>query len=1184
MKGYGLPERIDSKVKKYLSVFGAVLFLMISLPLAAIAAPPPSSEIQIVLAEGQIEVLSQGASHWVPTTATNQVFLYPKDSVRTGPKSKLGLQWPGQSMITFGPLTEIEILPAEDSSGAGGLHLLQGVLSFFHRDKPGHLKVVTHAAVAGIRGTEFVLSSGVEGTNVDVLSVIDGEVSISNDFGSLTITNSEQALVRPGQAPKRTAGFIANNVLQWSLYYPGVIDLAELRLAAPQRDTLRGSLEAYRSGDLLAALASYPDARKSDSSDETIFHAALLLSVGEIRNAEDRLAQVNNTDAHSQHLANALRLVIAAVKRQTIPYDPNNLTLASEKLAASYYEQSRPRGDLSLTQARAMALAAAAQSPSFSFAWARAAEMEFSFGRTSQARDFTEKALVLSPRNAQAVALKGFLLAADNRVREAQNWFNRAIAIDPALANAWLGRGLCRIRSGDLRSGREDLLVAAGLEPQRAVLRSYLGKAFSDEGENRMATQELKLARKLDPNDPTGWLYSALLKQQGNQINSAIEDLEISQEHNKDRSLFRSQLLLDEDRAVGSANLASIYRDAGMTDVSIREAARAVTYDYANASAHLFLSDSYNEFRDPTRFNLRYETVWFSELLLANLLSPVGGGRLSQHLSQQEYSKLFEQDGFGFANSTLVRTDNKSVTELATQFGTIGSISYSLDLDYQHNDGVRPNNDLDSIEWYSTFKQQVTERDTFFALAKYEDFHSGDNFQYYDPKNARPVFRFDEYQHPIVVGAWHHEWSPGMHTILLGGRLETEQHFSDTGVPEIRIDQFSDRTIAGVFATPFDLEYHNRFEIYTAELNQIFQWQRVTLSLGGRYQSGTFHTEALLDNPASAAFFYVGTPTNTAATDDMERFTGYGYLTVEPVDHLWLTAGVAYDDITYPRNFRAPPISPGQDSRSQLGPKAALVYQPISAVTLRGIYTKSLGGVSLDESYRLEPTQLAGFPQTFRSLISESVVGSVAAPEYQTFGGALDIKLPTKTFIGFQAERLESDVRGQIGLFVVPAGVPPAVVSSTKQNLDYAENSVTASIHQLLGEGFSAGLSYRYEQADLGETFPDSPAYAKALNFNDRANLHQLTCGVLYNDPSGFFARADAAWYHQGNEGVGASRAGDDFVQENCYIGKRFLNRRIELLLGILNLSGQDYHLNPITVYSELPRKRSFVARLNFVF
>src|SRR5262249_1976603 len=153
--------------------------------------------------------------------------------------------------------------------------------------------------------------------------------------------------------------------------------------------------------------------------------------------------------------------------------------------------------------------------------------------------------------------------------------------------------------------------------------------------------------------------------------NEAISDLETAQELNDNRSLFRSRLLLDEDRAVKSANLAAIYRDAGMDDVSLREAAKAVTYDYANDSAHLFWSDSFNELRDPTRFNLRYETVWFNELLLANLLSPVGGGRLSQHVSQQEYSRLFESDGFHLANDTTYRSDNESVRQLTSQFGTM---------------------------------------------------------------------------------------------------------------------------------------------------------------------------------------------------------------------------------------------------------------------------------------------------------------------------------------------------------------------------------------------------------------------------------------------------------------------------------------------------------------------------------
>src|SRR6185369_2678231 len=101
---------------------------------------------------------------------------------------------------------------------------------------------------------------------------------------------------------------------------------------------------------------------------------------------------------------------------------------------------------------------------------------------------------------------------------------------------------------------------------------------YANEGDFKAADKELNLAAKLDPNDPTPWLYSALLKQRENRINEAISDLEKSQDLNENRSVYRSSLLLDQDRAVRSANLAAIYRDAGMFDVSVREASRAVSY------------------------------------------------------------------------------------------------------------------------------------------------------------------------------------------------------------------------------------------------------------------------------------------------------------------------------------------------------------------------------------------------------------------------------------------------------------------------------------------------------------------------------------------------------------------------------------------------------------------------------
>jgi Tfp pilus assembly protein PilF len=814
------------------------------------------------------------------------------------------------------------------------------------------------------------------------------------------------------------------------------------------------------------------------------------------------------------------------------------------------------------------------------------AELEFSFGQIGAAQEALNKSLALAPRNAQALALQGFLLAAGNRPRRALEWFDRAIAVDGALANAWLGRGLCRIRLGQHAAGAEDLLVAAALEPQRALLRSYLGKAFADAGDDLRAGKELELARKLDAQDPTGWLYSALLKQQENRINQAISDLEAAQTRNENRSLFRSRLLLDEDRAVESANLASIYRDAGMTDVSLREAAHAVTYDYANAAAHLFLSDSYNELRDPTRFNLRYETVWFNELLLANLLSPVGGGRLSQHVSQQEYSALFQQDGPGFANSTLGRSDNKSVTELFSAFGTFGWTSYSFDLDYQHNGGVRPNNDLDDVEWYTTIKQQLSAHDTVMALVKYEDYHSGDNFQYYDPSQARRHFRFDEYEQPIVIGMYHHEWAPGIHTLALGGRLDGEQHFSDLKARQLLLIQdFTGATYASD-SEPFDINYHNQIEIYTAEINQIVQLNRLTLSVGARYQPGDIHTQVVFTNPPGLVPFLFNQPSDrTNVSAGFERFTGYGYATVEPLDRVWLIGGFAYDDLTYPRNFRYPPVSPGEDHRSSLGPKAAAVWQITPEATVRGIFTRSLGGVTLDESFRLEPAQLAGFPQAFRTLISESAAGSVEAPKYETWGGALDLKFPSRTYGGVQFEHLESNVRRSIGVYSLNDGLAPFVPASTREKLGYRENSVVASVNQLLGDYFTIGASYKFDQVELHDDLPQVPVAALASARQTlHADLHQTSGYILFNHPSGFFARADASWYRQSNSGYNPALRGDDFFQENLYAGWRFLQRRVELMLGILNLGDQDYRLNPLTVYAELPRERTYIARLNFLF
>ncbi len=1094
-------------------------------------------------------------------------------------------------------LTETEILPPRQTAGKPTLNLKQGAAYFFSRENAREVEVQTPAANGAIRGTEFVVRVGAGGKTSFIM--LDGELELTNSQGSVRVHGGEAAEVEPGAAPRKTAVLNAINSIQWCLYYPGILDLREIAFSSGERNRWNTSLEAYASGDLLAALRAFGGSSAGLSNAGRIYRASLLLAVGQVDEAQPLLRSVGSTTIGRA----ALQTLIDAVtlhERESAAAP----TTATGWLAESYYRQSR--GDLA--GALEAAQSAAEVSPEFGFAWTRVAELHFSFGRIPQAQTALDRGLFLAPRNPAAHTLRGFLLAAENRIKSAQESFEAAMAIDGALGNAWLGRGLCFIRRGDSEQGRRDLQTAAALEPNRSIFHSYLGKAFGNVGNPRKAFQELERAKELDPQDPTPWLYSAIENKQRNQINRGVRDLERSVELNDNRRVFRSRFLLDQDRAVRGANLAAIYEAAGMTDVSVREATRAVESNYANASAHLFLANSYNALRDPKRINLRFETPWFNELLLANLLSPVGGGPLSQFVSEQEYSKLFEADRFGFSSATTYFSSGEW-RETASQYGTFGNFSYSLDSDYLYDRGQRPNNEITRWETYGQVKFQITPRDILFLQTKFQDVRQGDLLQRYNQEDYSPGVHFREVQQPaILLAGYRHEWAPGVQTLLLAGRLADEITFSDLNRPadsaeyvrtgsrpnvsrSLIFTRNPAGTVASAFLLPLDLRYESDFTTYTGEITHIWEQEGNTLIAGARFQSGEFQTRDRIDNPPpfTAPFFNNPAAAHDFATN-LERQTIYLYDTWKPCPTLSLTGGLTFDRLHFPENYRNPPLLDTESTRSRLSPKAGVIWNPFGQFFLRGAYTRALGGVSFDESVQLEPNQVAGFNQVFRSIMSESIVGSVAAPTYETAGILAENKFPTGTYVGLQASLLRSEVARRIGTFDAPLVggqiMAPITASSTAQRLDYEEKGLTLTVNQLLGEEWSFGFRYQFTQADLHTSFRElsGPALAALAQNRDQATLHQAQLFALYNHPSGFFARLEGHWVQQSNVGYVPDTPGDELVHLNAFVGYRLRRNLGEITLGLLNLTDEDYRLNPLTLHNELPREQTFVARVRVNF
>jgi Tfp pilus assembly protein PilF len=1154
----------------------ALAFLSINFSTRAQTGPPSPPAVLLTVA-GKVEVAPKGGTAWAAARA-NQV-LQLGDRVRTGLDSQATLRLSTLTILRVDELTTLVVQPPEQAGRRPIVDLQSGAAYFFNRDKPSETQFRTPSASGAIRGTELVLR--VKPDHQTEVAVLDGTVDLTNGQGSLEVNSGEVATGAPGQALQKTSLVDAVNVIQWTLYYPGVLDPAELGLEGDARDALANSTGAYRRGNMVGALSQYPAKRSPGSDAERVYRAALLLSAGQVDSAEKLLTPIQENPQ-----AEALRGMIATVQGRT--WSGPAPTTASEFLVASYQAQARH----DLPTALRMAKMAVAKSPGFAFAQERLAEMEFSMGNTDAANAALEKALVLAPDNAQALALKGFVLSAQRKIAQAEIYFNRAIAADGALANGWLGRGLVRIRRGCVNEGRRDLETAAALEPNRAFLRSYLGKAWSmDEPlqyswNPHLATNELHRAMALDPNDPTAWLYSALLNDQRNRINQAIRDLEHSQAMNGNRAVFRSEFLLDQDAAVRSANLALIYEDAGLSDVAVREATKALNEDYANYSAHLFLSESYDELQDPRREDLRYQTPWEDELLVANLLAPVGAGVLSQNISQAEYSQLFEADRAGVINRTEYFSRG-AFLENGSQFGTSGPMAYALNAYYLTDPGWRPNNSLVNSDFSAQVKYALTGKDTAFLELERTELLTGDPFQYYNfnvPSSAAgrgydPTLKEYEEQDPNILAGYHRDWGTGNQTLFLYRGLQ--DHFSATDQQYLVPVGFG-----GAVAVPSALGLQRTTELNSFELQHIYENERENVVVGGRYQNESMEIANTLGaNPPTA--FSLNQPFLPAETSHFDRLSAYGYYTLKLEDSFKATVGATYDYEHFPLNISSPPLVTTESDRGRLSPKAGIDWTLPDRTRVRASYTRSLGGLINDSSTSIEPTEVGGFNQAFRSLIPQSAgFGTPPALKFETFGVGADHKFATGTYVDAEAQLLTSEGNQLIGAYT---GTPALAINDFSQQQYFQEKDAFLSVSQLICNEVSVGARYTLAAVDVTAIDSSAATGPSFLQNHENSTLNEITFfGNLYL-PCGFFGQARANWWMQHNAynyfgPNGTAEPGSEFWQVNLWAGYRFPRRHAEVALGLLNVFNQGYNVDPVTYFLEQAHKRTLVASLRFNF
>ena len=913
-----------------------MLVLVLALPFNTALAQESG---QVVSVLGAVEVLREGRWQALVTGAT----LAAGETVRTGEGSRAAIQLSNGSQIKLNANSRIEFKqiapPVEDGFLFTTRQVLQNLLRILSgeiwvRSGGEPLEVETVYATATVRGTEFNLA--VEPGDLARLTVLTGLIEFRNPQGNVLVAASEQATAKRGEAPRKIVLLNPLDAVQWSLYYPDTVNRPEP--GDPRRDLIQTAQRDLQQGQVEAARQAIDRALALDPQNADAYS---------LRSA---IALVQNQKA--QALADAQQAVAA------------NPASSSAYLSLSLAQQA----GFDLQAALAAVQKAVELEPNNVRALVQESSLLLSLGRRREATEVAEQARQRAPNDAMVNTLWGFLELARNRIDGAREAFQIAMTQDSTLGLPHLGLGLALFRRNQTEAAVDEIRKATLLEPQVALYNSYLGKAFYEIKDNQRAEKYLELAKQLDPRDSTPWLYDAIRLQSVNRPAEALDNVQRSIELNDNRTVYRSNLLLDEDLATRQASQAGIYENLGFEQVAQEQATQSLSLDPTNYSAHRFLSDSYAG-------RPRHEIAQVSELLQAQLLQPININPIQPSLvatnlnilartgvskmAFNEYMSLFERDQTQFYGSGVAGNHGTWGDEVVVS-GLNGPFSYSLGQFHYQTDGFRPNSDFQH-DLYDLFVQaEVTPELNLQAEYRRRESNEGDlNFSF----NGRFALRDrkNDIQEIARVGL---RYSPSPQNSVIASWIDTYQ---DTDFYYFYGDD----------------EFHllNKIKSTQGEAQWLYKDHRFNTITGFSLYRNQF------------GFFYPDQPYPDTKYP-IEQTTVYGYVNVQFSPGIIGTIGLS-DERYDQQNF----------SLHQLSPKLGLRWNVTDQLVLRAAAFEGVKR-ALVANQTIEPTQIAGFNQFFDNADGTSS---------KNYGIALDSRLNPTLFGGLEFLRRDLEMPFGIG-------------------------------------------------------------------------------------------------------------------------------------------------------------------------
>lgn len=1058
-------------------------WLLAAMPAHAACTEPTA---RIVAIDNSVQLKDASTSAFVPATLNAPVC--QGDLIRVGVSSRATVVFlDGGLRMTVEQNTEWVVRPPRQS-GRSIIGLIRGAILFLIR-QPRSVDVETPFVNAAVEGTEFVVRVERDRTTV---AVLQGSVQMANDAGRLALQSGQAGEAISGRAPQRI-NVRPDDAVQWALYYQPILP-----------------------GDSLQRLAQVP----AGNRDAQFYFrtASVLLGAGRVVEARENLANGRRLDPNDG-TAEALEAIIAVAQnrhddalkhgQQAVALSPRS---TAARLALSYALQATFNLQAARDELRQVVPGDASQDrPEHALALARLAELWLSLGELDRALVTAKRAVAVSPDLARASTVLGFAALAQMDTRGAKAAFTEAIARASSDPLNHLGLGLARIREGDLHGGRGDLETAAALDVEDAVIRSYLGKAYFDERRDGLAAREFDAAQRLDPLDPTAFLYDAIRKQSVNRPVEALRDLEKSIELNDNRAVYRSRFLLDADLAARSASLGQIYRDLGFEQMAVVEGWKSLDADPGDYSGHRLLADTYSALP-------RHEVARVSELLQAQLFQPLNITPVAPSLAEtdlfileragpsqpafNEFNPLFNRNRLAVQLSGAVG-QRSLLGDEATVSGVWDRVSFSVGQYHYDTDGFRVNNDQDRDIQNAFVQYRLSPSTSVQAEFRANNSVAGDLNLLFNLTD----FSADE-RTTIDSTVWRigvrHVFSPRNQII---GSVYWGSEDRD------RSSSFEGGHLTNV----------SRTDSWTAEVRHLFRSRRFNVTSGlGRFQSDRDRDDQIVFELPFPPF---SDTIHRVFNDRPEQTNLYSYASVDLPEHVTLTAGASAD--FYERKFF---------ERNQLNPKLGVSWNPVPSTTLRAAAFRVLHR-TLVASQTIEPTQVAGFNQFFADVEGE---------EATRYGLAIDQKIDDGLFGGLEYSwrnlRVPVDLIDELGNTIV-------------ERFDRSEQAGRAYGYWTPGNRLALTANYLFERFDRNSASSGSENILEL-------RTHRVPLSVRYFDPDGLFAGVTATYVAQNGRfaGLDFEPSGEDrFWIVDAGFGYRLPKRYGRIVFEAKNLFDEEF-------------------------